>query len=384
MGLIDRYILRRTLALTLPTLAVISGIVVTTQLLLNVEMVTRSASAAFGFAQIAIYLIPSITLLVLPFAVLIGAMRTLATMNADSELAVLESTGRAPRATMRPVLVLSLAASLLSLAVAHTLDPAASRAMQTTLAEASADLIRSAMRTGSFVQMKPNTYVQIGRELPSGEMANVVFVDASDPATMILYYAKRGTLLEQDGMTLFALSDGEVHRQNKSDGAVSIISFLSSAIDLGTSNATGPINYAWQSYSTPDLLTRIDEERARGGDPAEEVREMHRRFSEWLYPLLFGAIAAYVAAGAASQRQSRVGPVVAGVAAALLLRAAGFVTISGAGVSETSAMLSYAIPIGAIALVLLLMLTGRHLHLPRRGAAAAQPHGAQPAGGAAR
>lgn len=366
MGLIDRYILRRTIALTVPTLLVISGIVITTQLLLNVEMVTRSAAAALGFLQISVFLIPGITLMVLPFAILIGALRTLAAMNGDSELAVLESTGRAPRATTRPILVLSLIASLLALVTAHTLDPMASRAMQNTISAASADLVRSAMRSGTFTQLQSGTYVQIGSELPNGQMANVIFVDTSDPATQVIYYAKRGSLVEHEGVTLFALSDGEVHRRSKGNGAVSIISFASSAIDLGMGSGAGAIAYGWQSFTTPSLLDRVASEHALGNNPAEETRELHRRFSEWMFPLLFGAIAAYVGASASSHRQSRSGPLVAGVAIALALRAAGFVTISGAGISQTSAILSYAVPVAAIAVFLLLIVTGWSVRLPRR------------------
>jgi lipopolysaccharide export system permease protein len=370
MGLIDRYILRRTIALTVPTLLVISGIVITTQLLLNVEMVTRSAAAALGFLQISLLLVPGITLMVLPFAILIGALRTLAAMNGDSELAVLESTGRAPRATTRPILLLSLFASLLALVTAHTLDPIASRAMQNTISAASADLVRSAMRSGTFTQLQSGTYVQIGSELPNGDMANVIFVDTSDPATQVIYYAKRGNLVEHEGVTLFALSDGEVHRRAKGNGAVSIISFASSAIDLGMGNRAGAVSYGWQSYSTPNLLERVTSERALGNDPAEEMRELHRRFSEWMFPLLFGAIAAYVGASASSHRQSRSGPVVAGVAIALGLRATGFVTVSGAGISQTSAILSYAVPAAAIAIFLLCIVTGWTVRLPRQLTAA--------------
>lgn len=380
MGLLHRYILRRVTALTLPTLAVISGIVITTQLLLNVEMVTRSATAALGFFQIAIFLIPSVTLLVLPFAILVGALRTLSTMNADSELAVLESLGRSPFATTLPVIIFSVAASLLTILTAHSLEPASSRAMQDTLNAASADLIRSAVRSGSFTQLKTDTFVQIGEELPNGEMAKIVFIDNSDPTTQIIYYAKRGNLVEHEGSTLFALADGEVHRLNRFDGGLSVISFASSAINLITGNQAAP--YAWQSYSTPALFERIASERALGNNPTDEVRELHRRFSEWMYPLLFGAIAAFVAGRARTGRTSRVLPYVGGIGVALALRAAGFITISNSAFSTVSAVLSYAVPAAAIVVFLVLGATSRSLPRPAAQAAPAMP-GAL-AGGAAR
>jgi lipopolysaccharide export system permease protein len=376
MGLIDWYIMRRVAALTIPTLLVISGIVVTTQLLINVEMVTRSAAAAFGFLMIALLLVPSITLLVIPFAILIGALRTLATMNGDSELAVLEATGRAPRATTRPILVFSLLASLLTALAAHTVEPAAGRAMQDTLSAAGADLIRAAVRSGTFTQLRSGVFVQIGREMPNGEMAGIIMIDTSEPGTQVIHYARRGNLVEHEGATLLALADGEVHRQTISNGAVSIISFATSAIEVAASKGPQVVSYRLQSNETGELLSRVAAEQAAGNRAGEDLQELHRRFTEWLYPLLFGAIACLVAASATSHRQSRALPAVAGVAVALGLRAIGFVTISMAATSPTAAALTYAIPLASIAICLLLIYTGRSVPVPKVMADAALRIGA--------
>lgn len=368
MGLIDRYILRRVAALTLPTLAVISGVVITSQLLLNVEMLTRSAAAALNFAKLAVFFVPPVTMMILPFAVLIGAVRTLSAMNADSELAVLESAGRAPRSTVRPVALLALLASLAAAISAHTIEPLASRAMQDGFASASADIIRSAARSGSFTQIASGTYVQIGREYPNGEMANVLFVDNTGAETQVIYYAKRGTIVTHDGVALFALADGELHRMNKLDGNVSIISFASSAINLGVSGPAST-SYAVQSRSTLDLLDRVARLDAQGRKAPDETRELHRRATEWLYPLLFGLIAAYISGTAVSHRRSARTPVVMGTLVALVLRTAGFITISNAGASATAAAASYAIPVLGIAVMLVLNATGWRVPLPRRLAA---------------
>ncbi len=361
MGLIDRYILRRTTAMTMPTLIVIAGIVTTTQLMLNIDMVTRSAAAATSFAMIGLHLLPSVFVLVLPFAVLIGALRTLAAMNADSELAVLEATGRAPRATTRPVLIFALGASLIIAGVLHLLEPAASRAMQSTYVAASADLVRSAMASGTFTQLQANVFVQVGTELDNGQMANVVLVDSTDPDTQVIYFARRGSIVQHEGTTLLALSDGQVHRRNKLDGGISIISFISSAIDLAGAGSADATSHGPQSLETTDLVQRFMQGQATG----DEAREMHRRFSDWLYPLLFGAIAAYAAGRANTTRRAGALPVAAAVCLALALRAAGFATLSNAGISQTAAAFTYAVPGVATLVLLLLVATGWRPGLPR-------------------
>src|SRR5690606_21063919 len=87
MQLIEQYIFRRVAVVTLSTLVVVTTIVLSTQLLSRVAMLTRSGDAFLTFVQIAVFLIPSMAMVVIPFALLVGAMRTLNAMNADSELA---------------------------------------------------------------------------------------------------------------------------------------------------------------------------------------------------------------------------------------------------------------------------------------------------------
>ena len=353
MKLIERYIAGRVLAFTIGALAVVTGIVLTTQLLTHVDMVTRSASAAASFGLMSIYFIPSIAQLVLPFALLLGVMRTMTAMNGDSELAVLEAAGRSPGATARPVIMLAAAASLFSLFVAHTVEPLSNRGLKDTLTAASADLIRAAVQSGSFTRLREGTYVQIGDELPNGEFGQVAIVDTTDATTQIIYYAKRGSLLETGQTKLFVLADGEIHRRNKESGQVSIISFATSAIDfsqiLGGNQIT---SYGIEARPTTFLMHPDPADELAASNPDDIRREFHRRFSDWLYPLAFGLIAVFFAGSARSGRQAQAGQVALGAFLALAVRALGFFVISSAGVSHLFAFLSYALPGGIIAVLL--------------------------------
>jgi lipopolysaccharide export system permease protein len=366
MKLIERYIFRRVFALTMSALLVATGILLTTQLLTNVDMVTRSADAAVSFAVLALTLVPTIALLVAPFALLIGIIRTLNTMNTDSELAVLEAAGRAPAATARPVVMLAALMTLASLVAAHTIEPWSNRKLQDTIAEASADLIRSAVQSGSFVKVSDNLFIQIGKELPSGEYGQIVIVDARDPVTEVIYYAQRGVLTESDGVTLFVLADGEVHRRNNSDRSVSIISFATSALDfsqfLGHRGGRG---HRPEELATSYLLSPAADDPLMASRPAELRKEIHRRFSEWLFPLAFGLIAVYFVGSARSSRQEQPVRIALGAVTALVVRALGFFTVAGSGESALLAALTYAVPLVTIALFGGLILGSRAMHVPK-------------------
>ena len=94
----------------------------------------------------------------------------------------------------------------------------------------------------------------------------------------------------------------------------------------------------------------------------EDVRaEINRRFSEWLYPLVFGTIAIYFAVGARSNRQERLWSLTAGVAVALAVRGAGFFLVNVSGINSLYAFLNFAIPIGSILLFSTLILMNKSL-----------------------
>ncbi len=346
MRLIELYILRRVVALSIPTLAVISGVVITSQLMLNIDMLTRSTQAAIGFLRLMGNLVLPMTMIVMPFGILFGALRTLNGMNADAELSVLEATGRAPRATTRPIILFGALASLLTLGLAHTLEPISNLNLLEAFRVARADIVRSSVRSGSFARLGDTAFIQVGHELPNGQMANVVMVDDSDPLTQVLYYAKRGDLIEHQGSTLFALANGEVHRQNRNTGHVSVIAFDSTAIDLGLSSGAG-IDYSWQARPTREL---IDAVFGAGVPPPDASIEFHRRMTDWFYPLLFAIVAACIAGKAKTSRQNTALGFGLGLAAAFSLRAAGFITVGNSGTSSFQAVLSYAMPISAIAI----------------------------------
>jgi lipopolysaccharide export system permease protein len=367
MKLIERYIFRRVFTMALSALMIATGIVLTTQLLAQVDMVTRSADAAANFAVIALMFVPMIGLLVAPFALLVGAMRTLSAMNSDSELAVLEAAGRRPSATARPIVLLAALTTLASLATSLTVEPWANRTMQDTIEAASADLIRSAVQSGSFVPVQGGTFIQIGTELPSGEFGQVVIVDTRDPITELIYYARRGTLLEHQGASLFVLADGEVHRRNKLDRSVSIISFATTALDFSQFvSRGGRVSYRPEELPTGYLLSPDSKDPLARDRPAELRREIHRRFSEWLYPMVFGLVAVYFAGSARSNRQDQPAQIVIGALVALSIRALGFFTVANSGESPIFAALTYAVPLGAIAVFGGLILRGRTMRIPKR------------------
>ena len=91
---------------------------------------------------------------------------------------------------------------------------------------------------------------------------------------------------------------------------------------------------------------------------------MHRRFSEWIYPLVFALIALSVAGDARSHREARLNPLVTAIGIALIVRWMGYFA---ANQVQTRAWLwptVYAIPFLAMAISAWFIRTNRTMELP--------------------
>ena len=237
MKLLERYIFRRALTLSLITLTATTMMVLVTQVLLYVNVLTASGQALITFFALAGTLVPPMLNLVLPFALYIGASQTLNGMNSDSELAVIEASGGSRLIQAKPILALAVLMSLFALALSHFVEPWAYRHKRDIIAEAGADLVRLAVQSGTFQEIESGLYVQIAEQMPSGDYGGIFIADSRKPGTDLVYYAKRGAIQTlADGDVLW-MADGEVQRRNTETGELSIISFQSYVLDF---NQFGP------------------------------------------------------------------------------------------------------------------------------------------------
>ena len=210
MTVIERYIFRRTTGIFLATLLWVLAIVWTTQVLLRIDVVTSSGQSAATFFQIAALILPSVTPIVIPFAIGIAVAQTLTAMNTDSELTVLSAAGSPRMAVIRPMLILAIIASLICLVIANAVSPPSRQKMRTLLSEARADLITSVIEEGTFQKIEDGLYIQISERLPDGRFGGIFVSDAREKGTELIYYAKEGATVEIDGIQLLVMQDGTV------------------------------------------------------------------------------------------------------------------------------------------------------------------------------
>ena len=162
MSIIERYMFRRIGLLALGALTVTTGIALTTQVLLRVNLLASTGQSLATFGELALYLIPGMVAVALPFAVLISVLQTMHSMNQDSELVVMEASGTSIFKRARPALTVGLIGTLICMVLTVWVEPLAGQKIRALLTRASGDLLSSAVQSGTFKQVDKGLF-QIGR-----------------------------------------------------------------------------------------------------------------------------------------------------------------------------------------------------------------------------
>jgi lipopolysaccharide export system permease protein len=349
MKLIERYIFRRVLALSLTTLCATTAIVLTTQVLLRVNILTESGESLATFLKLAMFLVPAMATLVMPFALLIGASQNLNAMNGDSELAVIEASGGSTLLVARPIMLIAIAMTLVSLGSSLFVEPWSNRQLREIISGASADLMSFAVQSGTFKRVSKNLYIQIDEQLPGGDFGGIFIVDLRNPQMQLIYYAKQGAIRAVDGDNFLIMQQGEIQRKNTETKQISTITFASYALDFATFDASQrTTTYYPKERSTAYLFSPDPNDPIVKNVPAQIRAEIHRRFSEWLYPMLFGLFAVYFGGAARSNRDERLWSLGLAVLIALSFRSVGFFVVSSAGKNVVYASLCYLTPLCGI------------------------------------
>ena len=348
MNLIERYIFKRALTYGAGSLAALVLVVWIVQVLQRLDVVRTSTTAAGDILWIALMLMPDLAAGVVPFAVLIGAIQALNSLNADSERAVIASAGASRRVIAKPIMVLAAIGAALIFVNSNIVGPAASSAFQNGVRAINADAISLFLQPGRFEQVQDGLVMSI-EEARGPNVRGLFLSDTRDPALDLTYFASEATVVEREGLSYLVLEDGQLHRRTVADGSVSIVEFQTYAFDLANLRPVDTRDWIRMSErSTRELLNPDPNDRVFQLNPNGFVEELSQRRTDWLYPVAV-ALWALVLAGHPRTNRRGSGPAMTlGMAGGIALKALGFVSLSLVGGDTRFVVLVYALPIVAI------------------------------------
>lgn len=347
MDLIQKSIFRRSAIRTLVILFGVGSIVIATQIL---NQVTRIVDARQNFVivlEFFLFFVPTITVSILPFAMLISVVQTFDTMEEDNEIAVVSSAGARPAFILMPAAQLAILLSAVVLLVSLLVEPGANRKVRDLINSMKYNAIQIAAGSGALQEVESGLHVRIAESGSNGRLEQVFILDRRDEITERAYFAKSGWLLEVDGLNVLKLNDGTIHYRDRQSGGTSQIVFDNYLVDIESLFSRSPeLGYRPRQTATNELVAAWQD-----GEHSSSIRrELARRFSDWLYPLAFFSIAAFVIARTGFRRQGTGWRLSLCLVLAAALKVAGLILAGRAGANNLTALAAVSLPIGAILL----------------------------------
>ncbi len=351
MALIERYISRKILIMFLAGLLGVVGIVWTAQVIAKVNLVTDNGQSIGGFIYLSLFAIPSVVPEVAPFAFALAAAHCLNVLNQDSELVVINAAGASRMTVMRPLMVFGLGVAMLSFVISNFVEPYADLKGRQLLSEARSDLVSTVLQEGAFRKIDDNLFLQVAERLPNGALGGIFVSDSRQEESDLIYYAKQGQIVDRPEGDILILTNGEISRKDP-DGNVSTIRFNTYAFDLSEFTAAAQaltlpprsrsLGALFSANAANDPLYKVN--------PGLFLTEIHKRLTDWVYPILFGLFAFAVAGDARSHRGARINPIVTVIGLSLVMRWMSFILYNKSLKSEFYYPLLYILPLAALAI----------------------------------
>jgi lipopolysaccharide export system permease protein len=368
MPVYARYLLRTLAAPALLALVAFAGAVWLSQSLRFVDLIVNKGLSVPRFVYLTGLLVPSLVLVVLPFAAFIGTLMGYQRLRGESELGIFRATGLSDWQIARGALWLGLLFTAVSYVVALWLMPTAYRQFRELQFDIRQNVSAISVQAHVFTAITDGLTVYIAERQGDGDLADILVHDTREPGRTVTLLAERGRLLRGDDGPILRLWDGS-YQERGEEGELSIVSFAETAVDLVGQQDPGQRSlktrelFIAQLLNPPASITDADE-RAR------RIAEGHDRLAWPLVSLALPLVAATSVLRHRAVRESAWRATAAAAAVAVAIALASFTLLNLAKVDLRLVPLLYAVPVGTVLVCVALLLGGRHhpavrVHEPR-------------------
>ncbi|MEO1089454.1 MAG: LptF/LptG family permease [Pseudomonadota bacterium] len=266
MNVLTRYMLRQLIMPALLALVAFAGAVWLSQSLRFVDLIVNKGLSMGRFLYLTSLLVPSLVLVVLPFAAFIGALAGYLKLRGDSEISVCRATGLSDMQIARGAIWLGMGFALASYTVSLWLMPVAYQQFRDLRQTIMSDFSAVSIQEGVFTPLSPGLTVFVRDVLADGELASVIVHDTRVPPREITVIATRGELVQSGNGPVLQLRDGS-YQERTPAGGLSLVYFDDTTLELTSRSGTPSERIEkTREMSIGELLW-----------PAEDVTDAHQR-----------------------------------------------------------------------------------------------------------
>ncbi len=264
MRIVNRYVFKEIARHSLLGLGVFTFFIFVPQMNQLLAIVARKNVSLSTVVELFLLPLPSIFIMTIPMAVLVGILIGLSRMASDGEIIALRAAGVGPRRIARPALLFALVGWILSLTISLYWSPLARRELDQLKWKLQTQQAPYEIQPRVFIENIPNLLLFVEDTPGSSSTWQHVFIaDRSDPAALKITTAKTGSLIKDSNSDRLALqlTQGSTHEIDPEEiNNYNIVNFKKTEfpLNLNPSNAQGPERIIFPAISSKELWSALD------------------------------------------------------------------------------------------------------------------------------
>lgn len=237
------------------------------------------------FLEMTLLILPSMMMIVVPFAAFAAALSATNRLHVESELTILRSAGVSPWRLARPVAMFGGIVMAFMLLLGNVIAPISETRLAVRTTEIARNQTVRLLTPGSFTQGAPGVTVFIRDQNGAGSLSDVMISDRRDPERQMIHSAEEAHLVNQDGRPVLVLSRGMTQVLNAATQSLSLTRYDQLGYDLQSLiPAVGETRQSMLTLSTADLFAARPQTQEQAQVTAGQLIAFgHARFGQ---PLL--------------------------------------------------------------------------------------------------
>ena len=325
---------------------VLLGAIATTTQVFNQLYRLIEASSDFTFAlRLYAFLVPTVTVTILPVAFLIGVMGVYRAMDEDRESVIVSASGAPLWFILKPAVLLGAIVSVIVLLVSTLVEPIANREVRNSIALLTADIAEYVASQGILTEIEDGLFVRGGTRSSDGEIDGLFILDRRDPEQEIIYVAEGGRVAEDGNDLVLEMFGGAIHVRVVATGRVHRFEFGNYMSSVPWFEGAETLAYRPRETTTGVLIAAQATGTEMSFRLSEARSELVRRFTDWLYPAAYLGVGATILMLSRGRRFAYRWLLPLTLVVGVPVKAVGLAIIGSAGTQNWAVVVAFIVPV---------------------------------------
>jgi len=297
MKIIHRYILTELVKVFLLSTLFLTLVLFMDKIIYMTDLILNRGVTFFEVMRMILYVSPGFLVLTIPLSVLIAAVVVFNQFSADSEFVVMKASGWSFLYLMRPIIVFSVLAYIVTNAIVFYVLPWGNKAFK--------KMVYNIVRTRANIDIKPNIFnkdfenlvVFVNGKESNNRLKGLFIANDADQNDSKIILADRGVIVSdsKNYKIHLQLEEGTIHDSAQTGTEYQIIHFDQYDLNLELPTAGKIKDHGLlksKDMTVADLRQRIAALKKSGQPTNSEEVELSKKFSIPFTCLLFGLVGA--------------------------------------------------------------------------------------------